>query len=154
VFSFPVVIVTSAGSCRRSGYQGCCSAQSTTCGGSDGLCMCDSFCYAFGDCCSDISEVCTSSQGSCIVANYTSCCTSGECFGSNAPSCKCDEACRSRDDCCPDIDFSCRKNEALLLFRNIYCVFIWVILYSQLLSLLHLLQHLVSIPIICHLRHW
>ena len=133
-FSFFLsILVSGVGSCRSSGYQGCCSLLYSTCGGSDGLCMCDSSCYIFSDCCSDISELCIGIPGSCIAGGHTSCCTSGDCFGSNSPSCKCDAACRSRGDCCPDIDLSCRKNEIL---KKVHC-YILLITYLTVCSCGH-----------------
>ena len=76
--------------------------------------MCDSLCTGFGDCCSDFAEICPPGlDGSCANANFTQCCTSGECFGGPVRNCKCDADCRPRGDCCQDIDSTCSLGEDL-----------------------------------------
>lgn len=87
------------------GYQACCNTEFSRCLGDDGVCMCDHFCPLFADCCSDHGSICMGLPGSCAIAGYTSCCVTGDCFGS--ASCKCDGACRTRGDCCIDIGSTC-----------------------------------------------
>jgi hypothetical protein len=101
---------TVGGSCANAGYQACCSFTYSNdfCRGDDGVCMCDDTCSFFGDCCSDHSLLCPGVSSSCAAANYTSCCTSGDCFGATQ-TCKCDAACRTRGDCCDDIETTCCK---------------------------------------------
>ena len=132
ILSFSAV----SGSCVNAGYQACCNFDYSDnfCRGDDNVCMCDDTCSIFGDCCSDHSAICRSLSSSCVDANYTSCCTSGNCFGA-APSCKCDAACRTRGDCCDDIETTCCKCEdflslyIILLFWRPVCLSVCLSVY-------------------------
>ena len=46
--------------------------------------------------------------GSCADANYSECCTHGQCAGYPA-TCFCDDNCYDRGDCCSDVDVTCSE---------------------------------------------
>jgi hypothetical protein len=50
----------------------------------------------------------TPEAGSCADANYSECCTHGQCAGYPA-TCFCDDNCYDRGDCCSDVDVTCSE---------------------------------------------